>query len=73
MQAIKQAGLVGYYLYGGGGSEDEAYSLCSCSVLLRERLTWVQAIEVVEYEPLLHEIRKTIVHLASSFFFSLLL
>ena len=39
---LKQAGLVGYYLYGGGESEDEAYSLCSCSVLLRERSTWVQ-------------------------------
>ena len=47
MQAVKQAGLVGYYLYGGGGSEDEAYSLCSCSVLLRERSTWVQAKEFV--------------------------
>ena len=47
MQAVKQAGLVGYYLYGGGGSEDEAYSLCSSSVLLRERSTWVQAKEFV--------------------------
>ena len=68
MQAVKQAGLVGYDLCGGGESEDETYSLCSCSVLLRERSTWVQAIEFVEYEPLLHEIRKTIVHLAFSSF-----
>ena len=47
MQAVKQVGLVGCYLYGGRGSEDEAYSLCSCSVLLRERSTWVQAIKFV--------------------------
>ena len=46
MQAVKQAGLLGYYLY-GGGSQDDAYSLCSCSVLLRERSTWVQANEFV--------------------------
>ena len=37
MQAVKQAGLVGYYVYGRGESEDEAYSLRSRSVLLRER------------------------------------
>ena len=68
MQPVKQVGLVGCYLYGGRGSEDEAYSLRSCSVLLTERSTRVQSIKFVLYEPLLHEIRKTIVHLASSSF-----
>ena len=47
MQAVKRAGFIGCYLDGGGESEDETYSLCSCSVLLRERSTWVQAIKFV--------------------------
>ena len=36
---LNEPGSLVVYLDGGGGSEDEAYSLCSCSVLLRERST----------------------------------